>query len=95
MVMIKEKENSVVVNVKVQPRAAKNEIAGVIGDAVKLRVTSPPVDGEANAAVIKIFKNLFRIPNNAISITSGLTSRNKTVEITGVSLEEVKKALKI
>jgi uncharacterized protein (TIGR00251 family) len=95
MVIIKEKENSVLINVKVQPRAAKNEIAGVIGDAVKLRVTSPPVDGEANAAVIKIFKNLFRVPNNAISITGGLTSRNKTVEITGVTSEEVKKALMV
>jgi uncharacterized protein (TIGR00251 family) len=95
MVIIKEKANSVLINVKVQPRAAKNEIAGVIGDAVKLRVTSPPVDGEANAAVIKIFKNLFRVPNNAISITGGLTSRNKTVEITGVTSEEVKKALMV
>ena len=93
MINISEKDGKVSFVVKVQPRASKNELAGVLGDGVKLRLTAPPVDGEANKAVINFFAGLFRVPKGAVTIVSGLTSRTKMVEVTGVKAEEVLKVL--
>lgn len=93
MLDIRETKNGVAFKVKVQPRASKNEITGLIDDALKLRLTSPPVDGAANEAVIKFFANLFKVPKNAVSIISGLASRNKTVEITGISINDANNIL--
>ncbi|ATW24945.1 DUF167 domain-containing protein [Candidatus Formimonas warabiya] len=95
MIDLVDKGNRIAFKVKVQPRASKSEIAGIIGDAVKLRITSPPVDGAANEAVIRFFADLFRKPAKDIAIISGLLSRNKIVEISGLSLSEAKKAFQI
>jgi uncharacterized protein (TIGR00251 family) len=89
MINISEKGGKVSFVVKVQPRASKDELAGVLGDGVKLRLTAPPVDGEANKGVIRFFSDLFQVPKSAVTIVSGLTSRTKMVEITGVKAEEV------
>lgn len=95
MFWIKDTENGAVFKVKVQPRAAKNEIVGLLDDAVKLRITAPPVDGAANEAVVKFFSGLFRVPKNAVRIMSGETSRSKTVEIAGLTGEDIKKELNL
>ncbi|MGI6677535.1 MAG: DUF167 domain-containing protein [Dehalobacterium sp.] len=94
MLYITEKDGKVILKVKVQPRASKNELAGILGDAVKLRITAPPVEGEANKSVIKFFARLFKIPQNQVQIISGDSSRNKIVELTGVNLKEVQEAVK-
>jgi len=70
--------------VKVHPRARKNAITDVVCDALKLSITSPPVDGKANQAVIEFFADLFAIPRSSVTIASGETSRNKIVRIAGV-----------
>ena len=84
--------------VRVQPRSSRNAIAGVVslgnqGDAVKLAITAPPVDGKANQAVIEFFAELFRLPKSSIAIVSGETGRNKVIAVRGVSAEQVRKAL--
>ena len=70
---------------KVHPRARKNAITGTVGDALKLALTAPPVDGRANQAVIEFFADLFAIPRSSVTIASGETSRNKIVRVAGVS----------
>src|SRR5689334_19838702 len=85
MVAIKEFASGVTFAVKVHPRARKNGITGVVGDALKLALTAPPVEGKANQAVIEFFADLFQIPRSSVTIASGETSRNKVIRIAGVS----------
>jgi uncharacterized protein len=79
----------------VQPRASRNEIAGVHGDALKIRLTSPPVDGAANEALVIFLTDLFAVPARAITIISGAQSRSKVVEITGISAAEARHKLNL
>jgi uncharacterized protein len=80
---------------RVQPRASRNGFAGTMGDAIKLAITAPPVDGKANQAVIEYLADLFRVPKSSIVIVSGETGRNKLVAIRGMTAEQVLKALKL
>ena len=81
------------VTVRVQPRAASNAIVGVHGDALKVRLTAPPVDGAANAALIELLASTFDVPARAITIRSGSSSRTKVVELDGMSVERVRQLL--
>jgi uncharacterized protein (TIGR00251 family) len=84
---------SVSLSVHVQPKASRTRIAGLHGDAVKLCITSPPVDGKANAAVIAFFAKLFKIPKAAVVIASGETSRDKRLVLTGISAAQAEAVL--
>ena len=79
--------------VKVHPRARKNAITGVVGEALKLSLSAPPVDGKANQAVIDFFASCFEIPRSSVTIASGETSRNKVVRIAGMSKPAVEQRL--
>jgi uncharacterized protein (TIGR00251 family) len=79
--------------VKVHPRARKNAITGIVGEALKLSLTAPPVDGKANQAVIEFFADLFDILRSSVTIASGETSRNKVVRIAGLSKQAVEQRL--
>ena len=85
MIPLHETAKGISFSVKVHPRARKNAITGEVGDALKLALTAPPVDGKANQAVIEFFADLFAIPRSSVTIASGETSRNKVVRIAGVS----------
>lgn len=93
MFPVNETTKGVTFAVKVQPRARKNAITGTVGDALKLALTAPPVEGKANQAVIEFFANLFAIPRSSVSIASGETSRNKIVRIAGITAERVRERL--
>ena len=93
MVAIKESASGVTFAVRVHPRARKNAITGTVGDALKLALTAPPVEGKANQAVIEFFADLFQIPRSSVTIASGETSRNKVVRIAGVSKPAVEQRL--
>jgi hypothetical protein len=80
---------------RVQPRASRNAIAGTIGDAVKLAITAPPVDGKANQAVVEYLAHLFRVPKSSIVIVSGETGRNKLIAIRGMTAGQVLNALNL
>lgn len=68
--------------IRVLPRSSRNEVVGKMADgALKIKLTSPPVDGKANECLVKILSERYKVPKNKIKIVSGLTSKNKTVEI--------------
>ncbi len=79
--------------VKVHPRAKKNAITGEVGDAIKLALTAPPVDGKANQACIEFFAKLLKVPRSSVTIASGESSRNKVIRVAGLSAEEIRKRL--
>lgn len=86
-------DGSLLLRLHVQPRAAANGLAGLQGDMLKLRLTTPPVDGKANKAVIAYLAKLFHLPKSALVIKSGLQSRSKTVVIAGVEEQQVRSLL--
>ncbi len=87
MLSVSAKENGVRFAVRVQPRASKNEVAGVYGTALKIRLQAPPVDGAANTALISFLADLLRVSRRSVRIISGESSRDKIVDIDGVSAD--------
>jgi uncharacterized protein (TIGR00251 family) len=83
-----EKGGCIFINIHLQPRASKNEIAGIHGDSIKLRLTSPPVDGAANLHVIEFFAKKLGVQKSKITIVSGKKSRHKTLKIEGLTNTE-------
>jgi uncharacterized protein (TIGR00251 family) len=84
MIPIREAAGHVTFSIKVRPRAKKNAITGTVGDALKISLTAPPVDGKANQAVIEFFSEIFKIPRSCITIASGETSQLKVIRISGL-----------
>jgi uncharacterized protein (TIGR00251 family) len=84
-VQIAEKDGTVSFAVRVQPRASRDEIAGEYQDGLKIRLTAPPVDDRANDALRKLLAARLKVPLAAVRIASGERSRNKRVEIYGVT----------
>lgn len=93
MVAIQNSSAGVTFAVKVHPRAKKNAITGEIGDALKVALTAPPVDGKANEACIDFFAKLLKVPRSSVTIAAGQTSRNKVIRVAGLSVEEVRRRL--
>jgi len=87
MAYFEEKEGFLILNIRVVPRASRNEIAGVQGDALKVRIQAPPLDGKANAYLIKFLSKHWKIPRSNIEILSGETGRNKRLRINRPSAE--------
>lgn len=75
--------------VRVQPRASKEEVAGVMGGALKIRLEAPAVENRANEALIEFLAQLLKTPKSAVRILSGDRSRTKRVEIRGVTKQQV------
>lgn len=76
-----ESPDRLVCRLRVQPRAARAGLAGVLGDRLKLRVHAPPVDGAANAAVVRWAADAFGVPASAVEIVAGASTRDKTLRI--------------
>lgn len=81
--------DAVCFSVRLQPRSSRNEIIGVQGVSLKVRVTAPPVEGMANEALIDLLSRSLRTSRRNVCIVSGLSSRNKMIEVRGVDLESV------
>jgi uncharacterized protein (TIGR00251 family) len=76
--------------VRVIPRSPRNEVAGILDDGtVKIRLTSPPVDGKANRALIKFLAGLLDIKASQVEIVAGMTGRNKLIVINGLGAQYV------
>lgn len=90
---IAETNATVTFMVKMVPRASKNEIAGVEGDTVKVRLNAPPVDGKANAALVKFLAEKLGVSRAQIEIVSGETGRRKLVRVRGITAEQMKRFL--
>lgn len=79
--------------VKVHPRSRNNAITGEVGDALKLALTAPPVEGRANQACIEFLANLLDVPRSSVTIAAGQNRRNKIIRIAGLSAEQVRTRL--
>jgi len=95
VIAIHETAEGVTFAVKVQPRARRNAVVGELGDALKLALTAPPVDGKANEACIEFFAETLRLARSSVSIASGQTSRNKVIRVTGITAGQVRERLRI
>ena len=93
MFAIHEHDSTITFAVKVHPRAKKNAITGEFRDALKVSLTSPPVEGRANEACIELFSKLLKLPRSSITIASGQTSRQKVIRVSGISAEEVRRRI--
>ena len=78
----------------IQPRASRSTIVGVHGNELKIALTAPPVDGQANKLLCEFIADSFSLPKSRVLIKSGLTSRHKAVELSGFALEEAEKILR-
>ncbi len=95
MIPIDETPAGATFAVKVHPRAHNNAITGELGDALKLALTAPPVEGKANEACIEFLANLLKVRRSSVTIASGQTSRRKVIRVAGLSAEEVRQRLGI
>ena len=87
---ITEKDGEVSFAVRVQPRASRDEIAGEWQDALKIRLTAPPVDDRANEALRRLLAVRLKVPLSAVRIAAGERSRTKRVEVRGVTAGAVR-----
>src|SRR5262249_20059235 len=93
VIPIRPGKEGVSFKVKVHPRTKKSAITGEFGDTLKLALTSPPVDGKANAECIGFFAALFKVPRSSVTIAAGESSRNKVIRVTGVSKDAAERRL--
>ncbi len=89
MLEVQEREGAVIFSLRVQPRASKDEIAGELGGALKVRLRAPAVEDRANEALVEFLADLLKRPKSAVRILSGERSRTKRVEIHGVTREQI------
>jgi uncharacterized protein (TIGR00251 family) len=87
---IDAREGRVRFAVHVQARATRSEIVGLHGDALKVRLSAPPVNGAANVALVELLAEALGIPRHCVRIVSGVTSRGKVVEVDGVNVENIR-----
>ena len=77
-------KDSLILKIKVEPRSSRSGIVGQYGDAIKVKLTSPPVDGRANTELIEILAKEYGIRKKDVEIISGFNSKNKLVRLKGV-----------
>jgi hypothetical protein len=85
----------VTLSLRVQPRASRNAIVGWTGDTLNIRLTAPPVEGAANAACLAFLADLLDLPRAQVVLLRGERARDKVVQVTGLSQEEVYARLKV
>jgi len=93
MIPIRDTPQGATFAVRVQPRASRNATAGEMGDALKLALTAPPVEGKANEACVEFLAKLLKVPRSSVTIAAGETSRNKVIRVAGMSAAEVRRRL--
>ena len=95
--MLEITENSasgtVIFHVRVQPRASRDEIAGEIAGAIKIRLQAPALENRANQALIDFLAQLLKTPKSAVRLLSGERSRIKRIEIRGVTRQQIEQLL--
>jgi uncharacterized protein (TIGR00251 family) len=89
LIQFTEKNNALYFAVRVVPRASKSEIVGEFGGALKVRIASPPVEGAANAELVKLLAKTFNVSKSDVEITGGQTSKTKQVKISNATGEKL------
>ena len=93
MFAIHEDNGCVTFAVKIHPRAKKNAISGELGEALKVSLTAPPLEGRANQACIEFLAKLLKVPRSSVTIASGHTNRYKVIRVAGVTGQYVRERL--
>jgi len=81
--------DGILLSIKLQPRAAANQVGEPLGDELRMKVTAPPVDAAANKALVKLLADILDCPRNRVELVRGHTSRHKVIKIFGLSEEAV------
>ena len=81
-------------SIRVQPRAGRTAITGTVGDALKISLSAPPVEGRANAAVVDFFSEILSVPRASVQVVAGERSRNQLIRIAGCSGSDVQRKLR-
>ncbi|HEV8523538.1 MAG TPA: DUF167 domain-containing protein [Terriglobales bacterium] len=89
MIPVKDTSSGASFAVRVQPRAKRNAITGTVGDALKIALSAPPLEGRANEACVDLLAAVLKVPRSSITIAAGQTSRNKVVRVAGLSASQV------
>ena len=95
MIPIRDTPSGAAFQVKVHPRAKKNAITGEVGDALKLALTAPPVEGRANEACIAFLAEVLNVPRSSVTIAAGKSSRNKVILVSGLTARQVERQLSV
>ena len=82
--MISAVPGGVEIALHIQPRASRTEVIGAHGDALKIRLAAPPVDGEANEELVRFLAKTLGVPKSAVTIARGATGRRKVVRVDGI-----------
>ncbi|HEY8563708.1 MAG TPA: DUF167 domain-containing protein [Pyrinomonadaceae bacterium] len=88
MINLTEKDGAVTFGVRVVPRASRSEVVGEHDGALKVKISSPPVDGAANAELIKLLSKAFGVSKSEVEILSGQASKTKQIKITNLTAEK-------
>jgi uncharacterized protein len=91
---LREEGGAVTLELLIQPRASRTRVAGEHDGRLKVQLAAPPVDGEANAALVEFLADALRVKKAAVEVLRGETGRRKTVRVTGVGAEVVVAALR-
>ena len=94
MIVIRDTSHGATFSVRVQPRAKRNAITGEVGDALKLALTAPPVEGRANEACVAFLAEILNVPRSSVTIAAGQSSRNKLIRVTGMTAAEAEVRLR-
>ncbi len=92
-IRIEQRSDSVRLSVRVQPRASRSEVVGEHDGALKVRLAAPPVEGEANRELVRFLGKLLGVAPSRVSVVAGATAKSKVVEIEGVAVQDVARAL--
>lgn len=84
----------IALTVRLQPRSAKNEIVGIYQDALKIKITSPPVEGEANAEAVRFLSKTFNIPKSSVVLRQGGKSKNKVFLLKNIYYDDFDRIIK-
>lgn len=93
MSYLTETPDGVILNVRAQPRSSKAGLDGLLGNAVKVRIRSAPVDGKANKELIETLADAFHLPKSRVVFKSGETSKTKRIQLLGVDAARVAERL--
>jgi len=93
MPWLRQHRDGVTIDLYVQPRASRCEIVGIQGEELKVRLTSPPVEGEANRLCVEFFAKLLKVPKGSVELISGEKSRHKRLLVRELTQEEARQKL--
>ena len=93
MNLVETTGDGVRIQLHIQPRARRTELAGAFGDALKVRLKSPPVDGAANEELVRFLAERLSVPRSRVELVAGHSGRRKTVRVTGVSAVDAERRL--